>query len=214
MIYLIGCRHIQNQTFFPRNGLLSGQRNFKAFISGVIRKYKISLVAEELDSDYFERTKRRSVALDLANELSGIEHRFCDPCPLERTVLGIDRGLPIIDDPFDPALSELIQNEKDAHMHDIGHRWPVREDFWIKQLGGDLHRDVLFICGALHVCTFGSRLRARETETRVIRRFFERPRYWLKSKSNAIEFAALKEVLRDGGPPQITCPCVGPKDRE
>jgi hypothetical protein len=186
------------------------QSRFESFLRNAIEINEIELVAEELDCEFPEREKRQSVALRLVNELrntKNIEHRYCDPTPSKRRELGIGRGLPI-DDPVDPELSKLIQTRREAHLHDIGHRWPVREEYWIKKLEDDLYRNVLFICGALHVCTFGSRLRTKQIPVTVLKWFFERPKGWLASEDNAIEFAACKDVLRHGFPPDKGCFCI------
>jgi hypothetical protein len=216
MIYLVGCRHKPYQTFNPASSYFPKARNrFKSFLRSAIEVNEIDLVAEELDCEFFEREKRQSVALNLANELRNtrdIEHRYCDPTPSKRCEIGIGRGLPI-DDPVDPELSKLIKTKREAHLHDIAHRWPVREEYWIRKLAGDLQRNVLFICGALHVCTFGSRLRTKQVPVTVLQRFFERPKGWLVSDDNAIEFAACKDVLRNGFPPEKGCFCLSPPEQ-
>jgi hypothetical protein len=212
MIYLAGCRHEPYQTFKPASNYFPlAQRRFESFLRNAIEANEIDLVAEELDCEYSEQKKRQSVALNLVIELKRartIDHRYCGPTPSKRNDLGIGRGLPFIDDPVDPELSKVIQTAREAHLHDIGHRWPIRENFWIERLGNDLHCDVLFICGALHVCTFASRLRAKQIPVKVLERFFERPKGWLLSEGNAIEFAACKDVLRSGFPPDKGCFCV------
>ena len=212
MIYLVGCDHIRHQTFNPKLGdLLSGQADFKSFLWNAIQDRAVDLVAEELDCEYPQRTGRESVALSLVNELKitrAIEHQYCDPCPSKRAELGIGTGLPELDDPFDPTLKQLIRTKQEAHLHEIAHRWPIREKFWIESLGGDIHREVIFICGALHRITFGERLRARGARTTVLSKFFRCKAGLLKSNICEHEFGAYRHFRRHGFPPENGCPCV------
>lgn len=107
MIYLVGCEH-SLQTFSSNSGYFpKAQRSFELYLLSAIRSNRVDLVAEELDLEFPKRKSRQSVALKLVSELKSvmkIDHRYCDPCPSRREQLGIGKGLPEIDDPFDPAL--------------------------------------------------------------------------------------------------------------
>jgi hypothetical protein len=216
MIYLVGCEH-SLQTFSSNSGYFpKAQRSFELYLLSAIRSNRVDLVAEELDLEFPKRKSRQSVALKLVSELKSvmkIDHRYCDPCPSRREQLGIGKGLPEIDDPFDPALKNLIRTKHEAHLHDIAHRWPIREKFWIESLGKDIHRNIIFICGALHLCTFGERLRASGVATKVIKRFFKHDTRSLKSAVFADEIRAYKHVHRLGFLPEIGCPCISSSDQ-
>jgi len=219
MIYLVGCKHnLQTYNaaskYFPK-----AQAAFRAFIENAILANNISLVAEELadpfepDVSRPERGSRSSVAWNLVNDLKRtmvIEHRYCEPSPADKSLRGIGGGFPFIEEPCDRDFKDLIHSDREAHLHDIAHRWPVREKFWIERLGSDLHQQVLFICGALHRCTLGNRLRAIGVETKVIVKLFQYDQGLLRSHVSAAEFAAYKQVRRHGFPPEMGCPCVTP----
>jgi hypothetical protein len=55
----------------------------------------------------------------------------------------------------------LIPSPEVAYRHDIAHRWPVREKFWIDSLRYDLNHNVLFIYGTAHRWTLRGRLEAK-----------------------------------------------------
>ena len=217
MVHLVGCRH-SVQTFNPVSAYFPrAQASFKGFLRDQILRYSISLVAEELaephdcDPNRPNRRPLSSVARDLVNELqktTDVEHRYCEPCPAEKARLGIGRGLPFIDDPCNRDLKRLIRSEREAHLHDIAHRWPIREKFWVEKLSKDLHREVLFVCGALHRCTFRNRLRELDIETNVITRFFDHDQGLLRNHVAADELAAYRQVRRSGFPPESGCSCI------
>src|SRR5271163_1493456 len=116
MIYLVGCEH-SLQTFSSASDYFpKAQRSFESFLRAAIQLNRVDLVAEELDVEFPERRSRRSVALRLVSELKSvmnIDHRYCDPCPSRREKLGIGSGLPELDDPFDPALKNIIRTKHD-----------------------------------------------------------------------------------------------------
>ncbi len=222
MIYLVGCNHDRHQRFFPAHGLRPGHEAFKAFIKGTVFKYNISLIAEELsdpkepDLENPNRIPRSSVALHLINELRAIrciEHRYCEPCSRDKNRLGIGGGFPFIQEPCNRDFSSLIRNKREAHLHDIAHRWPIREKFWIERLVDGLDREVLFICGALHRCTFGSRLHAAGAETRVLDRFFEHEVGLCRSDICKEEFEAYREVRLHRFQTEDECPCISLPNR-
>ena len=123
MIYLVGCDHIKHQTYNPALGrLLSGQSKFRSFLDSSIQRYDIDLVAEELDCEYHARTKRRSLAFDLVQELKStrrIEHGFCDPTPDKRAKMGISDGPPQV-----PPWSK-----HEAMYEYFKREWPIAKSF-------------------------------------------------------------------------------------
>ncbi|MGA2887919.1 MAG: hypothetical protein ABSE51_07695 [Terracidiphilus sp.] len=216
MIYLIGCDHCKTQTS-PGFAWDDNHKEFAALVLNVIQKYNIILIAEEENQYYLDLFGRRSVALDVLNNLRNIEmdrdvkHRFCDPCPSQRKLLGIDEDLPHINPVcFNSKLINLMPTRFDSYLHEIGHRWPIREKFWIERLGDDIDWNVLFICGVFHICTFGSQLRSRSIDAKVLHRFFGHKKGQVKALSCSEEFAAYKEVARNGFPLGVGCPCVKP----
>ncbi len=196
------------------------QRQFAGMVLNTIETYCPALIAEEEHSYYLKHYQRRSVALDVLTNLKrlgwqkSIEHRFCDPCPTERLRLGIGEDLPYVGSSpcTDLELIQLIQTPREAHLHEIGHRWPVREDFWIEQIGSDLYEEVIFICGALHRITFKQKLETRGVKVAIVAKRVGHSRGTVASELPSVEFSAYKEVVRNGFPPKIGCPCVKTPD--
>ena len=157
MIFLIGCDHRAAQTYAEGSGLddpeNNTQKEFKELLIKIIRTFYPELVAEEYDPDILKLQRRRSVAFEVASDLN-ICHRFCEPSPSDRCKRGIGDDLPF----FGPCVPgdwyDRIANKQESFRHDVAHRWPIREEFWIEQLGEDIHKSILFLCGAGHRETF------------------------------------------------------------
>jgi hypothetical protein len=174
------------------------------------------LIAEEEHPCYLKQKGLRSVALDVLSNLhrigmaTNVKHRFCDPCPSERRRLGIYEDLPHLSPGcFDAELSNLMPTVTLAHRHNIGHRWPIREEFWIEQLGPDLHKDVLFVCGALHRITFRRRLEAKGAQVRIVEKRVGHQNGVVRSELVSEEFSAYRFVRRNHVLPDSGCPCCG-----
>jgi hypothetical protein len=218
VIYLIGCDHDKTQSA-PR-GIWDDNHNiFAAAVLNVIQNCNIVLIAEEEHPCYLKQKGLRSVAFDVLTNMNkigmatNITHRFCDPSPTERKRLGIYEDLPHLSPgSYDSELLNLMPTATDAYKHEIGHRWPIRENYWIKQLGCDLNNDVLFICGALHRMTFKHRLEAKEIKVKIVAKRVGHSKGAVASELNFEEFSAYKEVARKGFPLEIRCPCVKPLD--
>jgi hypothetical protein len=172
VIYLIGCDHCKAQTYAEGSGLddpqNKTQREFRRMLIKAIGDYDPDLIAEEHHPDLLKTKGERSVALEVASEYR-ICHRFCDPSQSERLKLGIGNALPHIDPAASSDWYKRIGTEYDAHRHDIAHRWPIREGFWISQLRDDIYKTVVFICGTLHTYTFKERLESSGVKSQVIK---------------------------------------------
>lgn len=220
MIYLIGCDHNHDQTYDKvfkdkHEALYLRQKRFETYLLQTVQQFNFTLIAEELcDPREFAvdgQTPRRSVALDViekAKSLRNIDHMYCDPCTSRRYGLGIGGGLPYLDDQYNESLRDIIRDAHEAHIHDIAHRWPIREKEWIRVLGSRIERDVLFICGAFHVCTFGNRLQGMGIETTILKRMHEHSKGFVSSRAIKAEFSAYKEVLRKQIDEDPNCRCV------
>lgn len=207
MLYLIGCDHRNAQTYRQGSSLSDPENReraeFRDLIKAAAERYRPVLIGEEANADILRSTQRHSVVYDAADEI-GIRHRFCDPTWDERSELSIEEELPFLGP--NPPLEwvAVIPSPDAAYRHEIAHRWPVREEFWIDRLGDDLKYDVLFICGDAHRWTFRLRLEAKRIEVRVIAK-----RVGAQPLSQSY-FAAYREVRRVGLAPVTGCFCVSP----
>jgi hypothetical protein len=209
MVYLIGCDHKNAQTYRNDSSLTAPenhrQAELKEIILAAIVRYQLDLIAEEANADILRNTQRQSVVYEAACE-SGIAHRFCEPTWDEKNELSIEEDLPFFG-PCPPSEWEAcIPSLNVSRRHDIAHRWPVREEFWINRLGDKLHQNVLFICGDAHRWTFRRRLEARGVRVRLIAK---------RVGAQALPqdyFEAYREVRQKGFPPPTGCFCISPED--
>ncbi|MEJ1164116.1 hypothetical protein V9K97_10465 [Variovorax sp. CCNWLW186] len=111
-------------------------------------------IAEELNEAAILRWNcSESTARRVATSL-GIRHRFCDPEPSERAILGI------------PSREELEQqfglgkiiNSAATRQLDAAQKnyWPIREAFWLARLQELGATRILFILGADHIQSFSA----------------------------------------------------------
>jgi hypothetical protein len=171
VVYLIGCDHRNAQTYRNDSSLTDpenrGQAELKKLILATVARYRLDLIAEEANADILRNTQRQSVVYEAACE-SGITHRLFEPSWDEKNKLSIEEDLPFFG-PCPPSEWEAHIPSRDvSRRHDIAHRWPVREEFWIDRLGDNLDQKVLFICGDAHRWTFRRRLEAKGTKVRLV----------------------------------------------
>jgi hypothetical protein len=209
MVYLIGCDHRKAQTYRNDSSLTDpenrGQAKLKEIILAAVVSYQLDLIAEEANADILRATQRQSVVYEAACE-SGITHRFCEPTWDEKNELSIEEDLPFFG-PCPPSEWEAHIPSRDvSRRHDIAHRWPVREEFWIDRLGDQLHQNILFICGDAHRWTFRRQLEARGVKVKLIAK-----RVGAQTLPQDY-FEAYREVRRKGFPPPTGCFCVSPQD--
>jgi hypothetical protein len=213
MIYPIGCDHDKVQDA-PAGVWGDGHKKLAESILKVIQSCNIVLIAEEDHPCYLKQKGMQSVALDVLTSLhqigmaTNVKHRFCDPCPNERRRRGIYEDLPRLSPGcFDAELLNLMPTATVAHQHDIGHRWPIREEFWIEQLGPDLHKEVLFVCGALHRITFRRRLEAKGAQVRIVEKRVGHENGVVGSELVSEEFSAYRFIRRSHVLSDAGCPC-------
>ena len=193
MVFLIGCDHDKAQTYSASSKLddpqNSKQWEFRELLNKVINAHHPVLIAEEFHPEFLKRRSLRSVVFDVASS-AGIAHRFCDPSLVERDRLGISDG---------PPFAPPGWNNHEAMYKYFLRDWPIREEFWITQLDGDIHKNVLFVFGAGHRETLRRRLRRRAVEVKILeKRFGTSTNIW-DSDFPAYR-AAYKELRRNDFP--------------
>ena len=131
MVYLIGGRHdIQfDPGPHPSKIVRDKRASFKAHVLKVIETLGISILAEEFSDEAKELWGVSESTLEQLANAKGIEHRFCDPTPVQREENGIE------------------QSDSDK-----------REQFWLSRIQDCKSRNILFVCGSDHVEAFGKKL--------------------------------------------------------
>lgn len=210
MVYLIGCDHRAAQSYpdgssltDPQNWL---QKDFKDYVLGQIARWRPTIIAEEMHSDALQAVNRRSVVAEAANETC-TQHLYADPNWVQRDYLRIQEALPFLGPCPSWEWEQSIRTVEEALMHDIAHRWPIREKFWINELGERIREEILFICGAGHRETFRHRLRDMGLAVRVLQK-----RFGAKPLSQD-HFKAYQHVRRRGFPPATGCFCSSPRSK-
>ena len=210
MFFLAGCNH-KNAQFYCNNTNLDDPQNqarlqFKRFLLECIDRYQPVVVGEENNEDIMRRTNQRSVVTEAASE-SGTRHIYCDPTLDERYTLLIGEELPFMGPAPSSWMSE-IKTIGESYSHDIAHRWPIREEFWIRTLGEYLNSAVLFVCGDAHRWTFRRRLESRGIQVKIVGK-----RLGAKPLDDTF-FNAYWRVRRFGLPPETGCFCISPAPNE
>jgi hypothetical protein len=130
MIYLIGVDH-QVQHDGPT--LISEREKaiaeFSIFLKSKAKALNITMLAEELNEDSLKGSRAsESTVREIAKQL-GLKHLFCDPTRAQRKELGINKDI------------------------------DLRENYWLSGLEDyRTEKNILFVCGAGHLETFGQKL--------------------------------------------------------
>jgi hypothetical protein len=197
LVFLVGCHHDKAQTYSADSKLNDPQnqtqREFRKLLLDTIEKYKPSLIAEEHHLESLKAKKLCSVAHEVALEMR-ISHRFCNPSRAEREKLDISRGKPI-------WANGTPENHREWCEY-FGKQWPIREIFWVNKLGTYINDRVLFICGAVHRCTFRRQVESKGIAVKVVKEKIGSSCRMFKSVS---EYEAYKCVRRNGFPSGNKC---------
>lgn len=176
MIHLIGLRHpLQTDADLDSEDWSldvspKDREAFQRYLKEMAESVKAAVIAEELSESRVQECgdKARSVAHWTADKL-GIAHRFCDPDPAERRVLGLrcDREL--------NEYAEQLANKtggdfKAIHAHEVRRGFPIRETFWLARLAQFCPNDrsILFLCGADHIDSFTKLLHFSGVDFKVL----------------------------------------------
>jgi hypothetical protein len=126
------------------------------------------VIAEE-DSDEALATRGKvSIAKQLADD-RGIPHKFCDPTEQQRRDIGYRDGQSLELEIFMADTTGLSHDDifRKARAIEICRYFPIRERFWLEQMNPAPNTAVVFICGDLHIESFGKILEAAGYPHRV-----------------------------------------------
>jgi len=155
MLHIIGVNH-RAQAQIPGTGLTEEQQIFSHCLLRTIEQFRPGFIAEEDSRQALTKRGKISIAKGIA-DVKEIEHRFCDPTEAERRAIGYRDGLSLEIDIFMSDREGMSNDEIfcKAHAIEIGRYFPVRERFWLERLHGCREVDAIFVCGDLHIETFG-----------------------------------------------------------
>jgi hypothetical protein len=170
MLHLLGLNH-SAQARLPGIDFTESQRAFAGCLRRTIEEVRPILIAEEDSADALAVRGKVSIGKEIAGEY-GIEHMFCDPTEEQRRALGYRDGQSLELEIF-MRDGEGLSNEDifcKARAIEIGRYFPMRERFWLQRLNGFLDSDVVFVCGDLHIESFGNMLESKGVPYRVVQR--------------------------------------------
>jgi hypothetical protein len=153
------------------------------------------LIVEEDNEEFLANRGEISISREVADETSGIEHRFCEPNNKERLEIGSKNFSSIA---LELSMAESLSEEElgcKARAIEISHYFPIRERFWLKRLSDCCDSDAILICGDMHVESFGRMLKDEGIPHEIVERGIG------VNEANEPYYAALK-YLED--PPNLS----------
>jgi hypothetical protein len=151
--------------------LTEAQKQFSGCLLRAIEQVRPAFISEEDSEEALAKRKKVSIAKSIADE-KGIEHRFCDPTEAERQAIAYRDGQMLE--------IQIFMNDQESMSHDeiflkaraieIGRSFPTRERFWLERPGDCRDADAIFICGDLHIESFGKILDAEHLSYNVVKR--------------------------------------------
>lgn len=170
MLYLIGIAH-RAQARKPDGALTDEQQTFAACLRRTIEESHPAFIGEEDNEQFLLKRAEISISKEIAEENDNIEHRFCDPNTEERLLIGYENFMSIslqlwMDEP------ELCNDELTckARAIEISRYFPIRERFWLERLKGCGDVNAVFVCGDIHIESFGAFLESEGIPYAVVRR--------------------------------------------
>jgi hypothetical protein len=175
MFYVIGVEH--NVQSIGKDGVeTTDHKDFRLCLEEAIDRYKPIAVAEEYSNDalgaaaLLKRTSQDFFTKKIASE-AGVTHMLCDPDVKTKAEMGYQEkygwGYHL------DALWERIPYSDRALLSgalEIAKDFPLRENYWLRELRDFRQEDVIFICGDSHVETFGERLTEEKIPYKVVKR--------------------------------------------
>jgi hypothetical protein len=153
VLHLIGVNHAA-QAQKQGTEATDEQHQFMHCLRLAIEQVRPALIAEEDSAEALADRQRFSLAKAIADGGS-IEHRFCDPTKEQRRVLGYKTAEILQVELFMYDRNNLSAEERRLRAFAIliARYFPIRERFWLTQLGDCRDLAVIFICGDVHIET-------------------------------------------------------------
>jgi hypothetical protein len=174
MLYLIGVMH-EVQSISVGGEETADHTSYRLCLERTIQEYEPAFIAEEYSDDALSMSAvRRNEPQEFFTKKvatsRNVEHLLCDaPLKVKYSMgyqgwdgweIQISRiGLPLYD--CEDLLPRALEIVKD---------FPIREDYWLNQLRHILQMEVVFVCGDVHVDTFGSRLKSNGIPYQIVER--------------------------------------------
>ena len=177
MFHLIGVAH-RVQSKKKGEELSADQKELVKRLGDAIKTVKPALVAEEFSEHALQKlSKDNGTEFEPitrpAAESCDVKYRGCDPDDAARKKIGYVEGsditLRIAMSADGNGLSNAEINNR-GFATEVAKYWPLREKFWLDQLGDVLDKSVIFICGDAHLESFQQLVAGKAIESQIIAR--------------------------------------------
>jgi hypothetical protein len=172
MLYLIGVTH-EVQSISVGSEETADHTRYRQCLERTIQEYDPAFVAEEYSDDALSMSAgRRNEPQEFFTKKvatsRNVEHLLCDaPLKVKYSMGyqgwdGWEIQISRIGEPLsecDDLLPRALEIVKD---------FPLREDYWLNQLRHILQMEVVFVCGNVHLETFGSRLESNGIPYQIV----------------------------------------------
>lgn len=148
MVHLIGADHFRAQRKIRGLNPTEIQRYYQSVVESAVQSIQPELLAEEDHPSYLSGDGAESLLLPIAQS-HGIRHLFVEADRATQRKLGY-KSVDVI--------KELLIARGDpsaiaASAHKIAHQFPIRERFWLAEIGKTAAGKVLLVFGDLHLTT-------------------------------------------------------------
>ncbi len=169
MIFIIGVCHLRQHGLLDNESVVN---EFTVYIKSFVKERKIVVIAEESSLEYLDEKALSKTPTQVMCDSLNIKHIFADPNRNERRILGIrgrneiakDLGIYRSDEKYTP--DEINKINLIAKPYD-----KLREKEWLKRIGGETDKQVIFVCGKDHVKTLTDLLEKSGIQTEIAKVF-------------------------------------------
>ena len=197
MIYLMGVDHARAQRKPRGLALTELQRHYKSLVETAIQSLKPDLLAEEDHPSYLAADGAESILVPIA-ESHGISHIFVEADRATQISLGY-KDLNMI---HDLLAARGTPSAIAANAHKFAHQFPIRERFWLEQLGKTAASNILLVFGDSHFTTFTALLNTRQIPYSIVAE-----RVGIDTANN-VEYEGLQYALDNKMFGETTCFCL------
>jgi hypothetical protein len=175
MIYLIGVEH-GVQSISVGDEETADHIKYRLCLEQTIDKYRPTIVAEEYSDDALNqsaivRHRPQEFFTRKITTAKSVNHILCDPGRRIKYSMGYQEHTG-----WEMQISRLGTRKSPSDRKllaaalEVLKDFPLREDYWLRQLKDVLQQEVAFVCGDYHVDTFGARLKDNGTPSQVVER--------------------------------------------
>lgn len=173
MIYLVGINNHNLQHNGNNCASLVMRNKFCKFLKDKIKKYKITLVAEEFNEDALKISGADIATIQNLADKIKVKHLFCEPIRQERQNKGILSGGEILHNKLGIKFErKLDKNKQKIFDKEMKKSFGAREKIWFEKIKKHDDETIIFLCGIDHIKRFESLLINKKYKPRVITKDF------------------------------------------